>query len=255
MRVLRAGLGLEMARLRGAVLRAVACGYIRARGGERLVGKAQGVRPHICYEADAALSGYLDALIELLCDGHGAARRHAEAARRLLLERGCDERGCGRLLLFAALDGLDDEGRFPHGVYDGVDLRLAFKLRFLIVLAVKARGEAAGILPAVEMRVEEPVLFAFKCLYLFLAVHHHARGDGLHTSGGKAGLYLAPQQRRKLIAHYSVQYAPGLLRVNKVLIYGAGVLYALRDDLFGDLIEGDTLGLFVVKVKKLLQMP
>ena len=70
------------------------------------------------------MPAYLNALIELLGDGHGAARGHAQPARGLLLERRGDERGCGRLLLFAALDTGDGERLRLHGVYDLIDLGL-----------------------------------------------------------------------------------------------------------------------------------
>ena len=254
-RILRAGLGLEMAGCCRAVALSVARCDIRARRAERLVRKTQRVGTHVGDETHAALSAYLHALIELLRDGHGAARRHAEAARRLLLQRGGDERRRGRLLLFAALDGLYDERRALHRLYYLVDFGFAVQLRLFAALAVKARSKAAGILPAVEICVEKPVFLADEVLYLLFPVNHHARRNGLHTACGKSCLYLAPQKRRELVAHYSVEYSSCLLRVDQVLIYRARVPYAVSNDFFCDLVEGHPLCFLVVQPEQLLQVP
>ncbi len=110
MRILRAGLGFKMPRLIRAVILAVFSLYKAACCSESLVGKTQRVGSHVGDKADAALVRNFHALIELLGDCHCALRRHAEAARGLLLQRGCDKRGCGGFLLFAALDGFHRKG-------------------------------------------------------------------------------------------------------------------------------------------------
>ena len=86
MRVLRAGLGLEMPGRAGVILGAVVPDDEVLRGSERFLGKAEGVGTHIGDKADAAVPAYLNALVELLGDGHRAARGHAQAARGLLLK-------------------------------------------------------------------------------------------------------------------------------------------------------------------------
>ena len=108
--VLRAGLGLEASGLAGIVRAAVAADDIVLRSRERVLGQAQGVGTHIGDEADAALPRDLHALVELLRDGHGAPRRHGQAAAGLLLQGGGDEGRRGRALLFAALDRRDRKG-------------------------------------------------------------------------------------------------------------------------------------------------
>ena len=120
---------------------------------------------------------------------------------------------------------------------------------------MEAGGEHGVLRAAVETRVEQPVLLALESLDLLLAVNDHARGDGLHTSRGQTLLYLAPEQRGELIADDAVEYAPRLLGIDKVLVDAARVLDALGDDLFGDLVEGHALGLFIVKPKQLLEVP
>ena len=117
-------------------------------------------------------------------------------------------------------------------------------------------GSEHGVLrAAVEARVEQPVLLALEGFDLLLAVNDHARGDRLHAPRGQALLYLAPEQRGELIADDAVKYAPRLLGIDKVLVDAARVLDALGDDLFGDLVEGHALGLFIVKPKQLLEVP
>ena len=105
------------------------------------------------------------------------------------------------------------------------------------------------------MRVEQPVLLADEVFDFLLTVYYHARGDRLHASGGQPGFNLAPEERRELIAHYAVEYAPRLLCVHKVLVYLARVLYALRDNLFRYLVEGHAPRFLIVEVQQLLEVP
>ena len=87
-RVLRAGLRLILARRLGAVIRTVAPIDEVARRGLCLLGDAQRVGTHVGDQAHRALARDVDALIELLGDGHRAPGRHVELARGLLLQRG-----------------------------------------------------------------------------------------------------------------------------------------------------------------------
>ena len=84
-RVLRAGLGLVMAGGLGVVGLPVAAQDEGLRRGDGLFGDAQRVGTHIGDETHRALARDVHALVELLGDGHGAARRHVELARGLLL--------------------------------------------------------------------------------------------------------------------------------------------------------------------------
>jgi hypothetical protein len=60
---------------------------------------------------------------------------------------------------------------------------------------------------------------------------------------------------RELVAHDAVQHPAGLLGVHKVYVYVPGLLDALGDDFFGDLVEGHAAGLVVRQVQQLLQVP
>ena len=252
--VLRPGAGLEAARLCRAVGLAVVGLYEAARGGDRLLAQPQGVGSHIGYEAYRALARDVHALVELLGDAHRAPGRHAQAAGGLLLESGGDEGRRGASLLLAALDGVYGKGAAPAVGYDGVGLGLVLELGLLFALAVIARGEAAAV-GAAEHGVEQPVLLGHKGANLVLAVDHHARGHALHAARGEAAAYLLPQQRRELIADDAVEYAPRLLRVDEVYVNLARLVYALRDDLLRNLVEGDAAGPLVGQLQKLLEVP
>ena len=67
--------------------------------------------------------------------------------------------------------------------------------------------------------------------------------------------HLAPEERAELIADDAVQNAARLLRVHQILIDIARVGNALLHDLFRDLVKGNTAGLLVGDLQKLLEMP
>ena len=58
-----------------------------------------------------------------------------------------------------------------------------------------------------------------------------------------------------MIAHDAVQHPPGLLGVDQVHVDGAGMGDGFPHHLFGNLVEGDPVGLVVGYVQKLLQVP
>ena len=255
MGVLGAGLGFEMPGLAGVIVFAIVPDDISAGGGKGFLRKTEGVGTHVGNEAHAALAAELHAFIELLGDGHGAPGRHAQAAGGLLLQGGGNKGGCGRLLLLPTLDAFHSEGGLLRLANDGVDLRLAFQLLLFIALAEEAGVEAGGRFPAIQAGIQQPILLAVEAADLLLPVHHHAGGHGLDPAGGQAGFDLAPQEGRQLIAHDPVQNAAGLLGIDQVLVDAAGVLDALGNHLFGDLIEGDPLGLVIIQLQQFLQMP
>ena len=129
------------------------------------------------------------------------------------------------------------------------------QLLLFIALAEEAGVEAGGVFPAIEAGIQQPILLAVEVPDLLLPIHHHAGGHGLNPAGGQAGLDLAPEEGGQLIAHDPVQNAAGLLGIDQILVNAAGVLDALGDHLFGDLIEGDPLGLLIIQLQQLLQMP
>ena len=253
-RVLRALLLAEMAGLAGIVGRAVAIGDKITRSGQRLLGQSQGVGTHIGDEADGALAADVDALIELLRNGHRAARRHIELAGGLLLQRGGDERRRRRAALFRALDARNGEFLPGDVAQDLVGLGLAVQLA-LLFLAVIVRREAARLVQAAQQHVDRPVFLRHEGLDLLLALHDKTRGNRLHAPGGQAAADLLPQQRAELVADDAVKDPAGLLGVHQIIIDAARLLNAARYDVFRDLVERHALRLVVRQLQQLLQMP
>ena len=254
-RVLRARLGLIAAGFAVIVLFAVKAADKAARGGHGFLGKAQRVGTHIGDKTDRAFAGDIHAFVELLRDAHRAPRREPQTAARLLLQRGGDERGRRAALALAALDGADLPRRLFHGGDDVLHFFFTVKLFFLVCRAVIA-GDKAALLPgAVEMRIQIPVFFRLESPDLVFPVHDHADGNRLHAARGEPPAHLAPEERAELIADDAVQNAARLLRVHQILIDIARVGNALLHDLFRDLVKGNTAGLLVGDLQKLLEMP
>ena len=142
--VLSAGLGLKGAGGLRIELGAVVVDDIGLGGLQRVVREPQGVGTHIGDETDRALTGDVDALIELLGDGHGAAGGHVQLPAGLLLKGGGGEGGRRLALLLRPPDAGDHKGVGLDVLQDGVHLLLVGKLRLLLALPVVMRLELAG---------------------------------------------------------------------------------------------------------------
>ena len=253
--VLSASLGLVVPGLGRIVLLAVA-GLNKTLGsGNGLLGEAQGVGTHIGDQTHGALAGDVYALIELLGDRHSAGGGHVQFAAGLLLEGGGGEgrRGIAKLLLAFHLG--HGEGSGGHFGHDSLGFLLAVQFHLLLP-AVEHGLEAAQVgAHPLQVHLDGPVLLGLEGADLLLPLHHQAGCHRLHTAGRQATADLLPQQRRQLIAHDAVQNTPGLLSIHQVLVDGPGGGNGLVDHLFGDLVEGDPVGLFIGDVQKLLQVP
>ena len=86
-------------------------------------------------------------------------------------------------------------------------------------------------------------------------IHHESESDRLHAAGRKLRLYLSPQNRRKFKTYKSVQYAACLLGVHKVHVDVARIFNRVEDSVLGDLVENDTLGVLLLKVKGFEKVP
>ncbi len=222
---------------------------------QRLLRKAQRVRTHIGNQTHSALAGDVDALIQLLRHGHGAPGCHIQLAGGLLLQGGGDKGRGGLTLLLALLHGLHHKGaggRFPHHLLyllTGVELRL-----FVPPVVVGQEAALIGV-QALKSDLQGPVFLGLEGTDFLLPLHHQAGRHRLDPSGRQTPAQLPPQQGRELIAHNPVQQPPCLLGIHQILVDGPGGGDGGLDHLFGDLVEGDTIGLVVRDVQKLLQMP
>ena len=253
-RVLRTRLGLVDARLAGIVFLAVAAADKTGGGGGRLVGESKRVGTHIGDKTGKAVFAQLDAFIQLLRDAHRAAGCHVQLAARLLLEGRGDERGRGSALFLAALDFAHGKGLSGDGVHHAHRLFLVFQLGLAVSVAVVAGGELAAVLGR-EKRLDRPVFLRNERADLVFAVHDQTGRNALHTAGGQTALDLAPEERRQLIADDTVENAARLLGVYQVDVDVARVFDARADRLLGDLVEGDALGIAVLELVQLLDVP
>src|SRR5438874_13817289 len=89
---------------------AKALGYKAADVGDRSLRQVGRIGAHISDQADAAGTTQLDALVELLRQGHRTAGAVAESPRSLLLEGAGREWRRRAPMLVAAADGLDGIG-------------------------------------------------------------------------------------------------------------------------------------------------
>ena len=253
-RVLRARLGLVNARLAGIVVLAVAAADKAGGGGGRLVGESQRVGTHIGDQTGKTVLTQLDALIQLLRDAHGAARRHVQLAARLLLEGRGDERGRRGALFLAALDLADSERLSGDGVHHAHRLLLILQLGLAAAVAIVARGERSAVLGR-EQRLDRPVFLGHERADLVFAVDDQTGRDALHTACGQTALDLAPQERRELIAYDTVEDTARLLRVDQIDVDVARTCDARADSLLGDLVKGHAAGIFVLELEQLLDVP
>jgi hypothetical protein len=72
---------------------------------------------------------------------------------------------------------------------------------------------------------------------LALAVADEPQRDRLHAARGEPAAHLVPEDRADLVAHQPVEDAPGLLRVDLLLVDLAGVLERVLDRALRDLVE------------------
>ena len=224
--------------------------------GHRLVRDAQAVGTHIGDQAHGAVAGDVHALVKGLGGPHGAGGGKAQPPRRLLLQGAGDESGGG---LFGPLA----PPQLPHRVLgarqallDGPGLGLGPGQQ---LFARCVGGQAGGELFArrAEGGVHVPVFFGDKGFDLLFPVVDQADGHALDAARRQAPADLPPQEGAQLVAHQPVQHAAGLLGVEQVLVDGAGMGHPLLllDPLFGDLVEGDPVGLGGVDAQKVGQVP
>ena len=247
--------GLIVPGFAGVVALAVAAQNKIPGGGGGLIGEAEGVGSHVGDETHGALTGDIHALIKLLGNGHGSPGGHVQLAAGLLLEGG-GGKGRGRVaLLLLPLHPPHRKGRLLDGIHHHLHFFGAVELHFLLP-AMEGRLEPAHVGgDAVQLHIQRPVFLGHKGTDLLFPLGHQTGGHRLYPSGGESPADLLPQQRRELIAHDTVQNAPGLLGVHQILVDGPGGGNGLVDHLLGDLIKGHPVGLVVRNAQQFFQMP
>ena len=240
MAVLRVVALLEVTGLVRDILVAVGGLDVVHRRSTGLVGDTERVRSHVGDETDLGALD-VDTFVQLLGHLHGATGLEAEAAGRVLLQGGGDER---RRRLFAA-------GALLHGVHD-IDRVLepaevlvgglfVLDLDFALFIGGEGSREDAAGAGRAELRVDAPVLFRFEVPDLLLPVHDEAQGHGLDPAGGETAADLLGDEGRDTVTDETVQDAARLLRVDEVLVDGPRVLHARFDATLRDLVERDTV--------------
>ena len=96
---------------------------------------------------------------------------------------------------------------------------------------------------------------ALKVLYLALAVYYQAHCHALHAACRECGLYLLPQHRRELKAHYAVEHAARLLSIHQVDVDGSWIGYGVEYGLLGDFVKHYALRLLGGQSQGLIQVP
>jgi hypothetical protein len=156
-----------------------------------------------------------------------------------------------------------DLGDGPRGAVEraehAVDARLGVEAKLLEVdlLPVdlgQARQERRRRC-ALEPRLDRPVLLGHEGADLALALADDANRDRLHAPGREAAPHLLPQERRELIADEAVEDAPGLLRLEPVLVDRNRVADALEHGLLRDLVEQDAVDVALARAEPLRDVP
>src|SRR5208337_4732402 len=192
------GLGRVFARRARHVVVAEILADHPARGRDRLGREVDAVGAHISDQPDRPVAD-VDALVKPLGDLHGAGRREAELARRLLLQGGGGERRVGVAPDRPRFDRSDGEFRRLERRLEGFRLRPGADVEAANLLAVRADeagGERrVGLRP--QMGDDRPVFARDELFDLELAVADDPERDRLDAPGRARAGQLSPQDRRE----------------------------------------------------------
>ena len=166
-------------------------------------------------------------------------RRRSEGRRRRTLQRFLRHGSHAELCILACFEE-------SHGLV--VLLEAVRQLGFHLRLRSVVVGNGKDGIHAV-------VGFTLESLDFALAFYDQAHRNALHTTCRQRWLDLAPQHRRELEAHQTVQHAACLLCVYEVHVQPSGVLDRLQDGRLGDFVEHDTVCIGLVQTQHLAQVP
>src|SRR5262249_13152796 len=119
----------------------------------------------------------------------------------------------------------------------------------MLAICVRVRLGLDGPLPADELgdeglwllvfaqrRLDAPVLFGHEGADVGLTLADQPNGHRLDAAGAGAPLHAPPEQGADLVAHQTVEDAPGLLRIEEILVNAARVGDGVLHRALGDLI-------------------
>ena len=218
------------------------------RHGLRLRRHPGGVRTQIGDDAYRSVSLDIDSLIELLGQPHGFLRGKVENLAGLLLQGGRGKRKRRFFYPLALLHLAYDKLRplkladNPLQLFSGRNRRL-FALRSIILCHQRLFLSGYG-----ENPIQGPVFLRNKIVDFLFPVTDDAQRHGLHPARTQASFDLRPQKRGDPISHHTVQHTPGLLGIHEIHIDLPGVLERILYRIFGNLIKGDPVHLFVLQL-------
>ncbi|VTR68200.1 hypothetical protein DESC_70040 [Desulfosarcina cetonica] len=205
-----------------------------------LVGDARGVGSHVGDQTDGFTRTEIDALVQLLGHHHGFFGGETQLADRFLLQFAGDEGRQGIALGGAFDDLVDHEGGGLQIPEDRLGGGLVGDLDFFASLAHQLGGEGRRAL-AFQVGRDRPVFDRFEDLDGPFTIADDAHGHGLHAAGTESAFDLAPQERRNLVTHQTVQDAAGLLGFVLVAIQVLGGLHGFENGPFGQFVEEDPM--------------
>ena len=254
-RVLRAGLALEIALAAGGQIVLAETPLDVRRGGALRFGRdAHRVGTHVGDEGRGAALAKLHPFVQALRDVHGAFGRVAEPLVGALLQGGCGEGRLRRPRTLLFLHGSHHAGLTAKGFFQGGGGRRVGDLRLFALHLPQFRAEG-GRCGAFKERFEHPVFLGGKGAALFLPLHNEPQGHRLHPPGGDAALHVLPQQGGNLVPDKPVQHAPRLLRVKQGDVEIARVGQGFPHGPRRDFVELNALDVGVLVLHKLRHMP
>ena len=96
---------------------------------------------------------------------------------------------------------------------------------------------------------------ALESLDFLLALGYQTHGYALHATCRESRLDLAPQHRRQLKSHNTVEDTTCLLGIHQVQVDFAGMLNSFQNSGLGNLVENDATRILIRQTKHLKQMP
>ena len=242
------GLGRVFARRGRHVVVAEILGDDTPRRRDRLRREIDAVGAHIGDEAGRAVAD-VDAFIEALGDLHGARRREAELARRLLLQGRGGERRIRVALDRLRFDRGDREVRLLQRGLECFGLRARADVEPVDLLAVGAdqTGGEGRVRLRSQMGDDRPIFARNEPFDLELAVADDAQGDRLHPPRRARARQLAPQDRRQGEADQIVERAARPVGVDQGLVDLARMAHRLLDRVLGHRVEHHPIDALVLE--------